>query len=95
MTRCTEFESLINEELDHKIQYTDEWNRMTDDERDAVSYDEEEQYFADPKAEEDYENEMRTKKGNHLKTCDNVYCRDIYKIWLEHENLKQFVEVKE
>ena len=55
MSGCRIFEGLIDEQLNHKPKYKDEYYKMDDDEHDDMSYVEEQSMLVYPTGEEQWD----------------------------------------
>jgi len=89
---CEILEKLSDKEIFHTVEYTQEFNDLTDDQKENLSYGQDVQYIKDPVKEENFQTEIRTEKGNHFKICDDPNCKRLLNLWKSHEALREFVQ---
>jgi len=89
---CEILEKLSDKEIFHTVEYTQEFNDLTDDQKENISYGEEKKYLVDPEKEKNFHTEIATEKGNHFKICDDPNCKRLLNLWKTEESLKEFVQ---
>ena len=91
MSGCSIFEGLIDEQLNHKPQYKDEYYEMDDDEQDYLSDEDTRSMMVDPAGEDQWDESMHVKKGDHLKNCKDPGCVEICNTWRSESSLSKYV----
>ena len=91
MPGCSISEGFSTEEMNHEAKYKDEYYEMDEDELDRMSYDKEQSMLADPSSEDQWQDDLRTRHGDHLKNCKDPDCVRICNNWREHSTLSKYV----
>ena len=88
---CSILEGFAQEEFNHKPKYNSDYGDMSNSEREHMSYNEEQSMLEDPAGEERWQDDLRTRRGDHLKRCDDPNCVRICNNWREHSKLSKYV----
>ena len=91
MTWCNIFEAMSDEEIYHETEYNDEYDDLSDDEKDNLSPSQEASMVKDPAAEERFQEDLTKRKGDHLKTCNHQGCVRTRDAWKGSYDLSKYV----
>ena len=85
------FESMIDEQLRRTPQYKDEYYEMDEDEQGRMSDETERSIMVDPAGEDQWDENMKYKKGDHLKNCKDPGCVEFCNTWRSESLLSKYV----
>ena len=71
MDGCSTFDGLINESSKHKPQYKNEYYELNDYEQFFLPVEQEWSIWVDPTGEDQWQENMHVKMGEHLKNCND------------------------
>lgn len=89
---CPELDRLDNMEINHETEYTEAFYDLSDEEKDSLTYEQEQAYIQDKDAEDRHTDKIRTLKGQHFLTCSDENCQRIKGVWANHPELADYVK---
>ena len=91
MDGCSTFDGLINESSKHKPQYKNEYYELNDYEQFFLPVEQERLMWVDPTGEDQWQENMHVKMGEHLKNYNDPDCVEICNTWREDYELSKYV----
>ena len=91
MPGCNIADALSMEGINHEPKYIDEYYEMDDDELERMSRGKEQSMLADPAGEEQWQEDLRTRQGDHFKNCDDPDCVRLCNNWRGESTLSKYV----
>lgn len=90
MTWCPEMEKMVGEEP--FPEYNDEFNEMTEREKESIGYDESQDYLVDKDGYDKLQEKHHQRLANHMVNCNHKDCQNTLSNWKNDKELNKYIQ---